>query len=64
MEKNSTPIAKVLAYTFVLLIEHMGDVAFHRFELLVDVMQEVAQVRSLQLTSLYQDLHPFDKLSQ
>lgn len=41
---------------FVLLMQDLGNATFHCSELLVDVMQEFIQVRSIKLTALYQDL--------
>lgn len=41
---------------FVLLMQDLGNATFHCSELLVDVMQELIQVRSIKLTALDQDL--------
>lgn len=41
---------------FVLLMQDLGNATFHCSELLVDVMQELIQVRSIELTALDQDL--------
>lgn len=48
---------------FVLLMQHFCDVALHLSELLVDVKQELIQVRSIKLTALNQNLQGEPRLS-
>lgn len=43
-------------YLFMLLMKDLCNVVLHCSELLIDVMQKLVEVRSIELTALYQHL--------
>lgn len=65
-DSKKKTLSKALKSTclILLLMQDLCDAALHRSELLIDVMQELHQVCSVQLTALHQHLQGGNSLSE